>query len=108
MKQNFETLTNTGFDPSAHVNIDLKGFISHNKKNRTNVKVNYTKIEAKSNTFSSAQMFDSFSSMGLFEGEMELVSNPMFDLMKKSKTAKINMKMSSYRTLSKYYEEVCS
>ena len=37
-------LISQSLTPSGHVNIDLKGFISHNKKNRTNVKVNYSRL----------------------------------------------------------------
>lgn len=46
--------------------------------------------------------------MGMFEYEPEIITNPMFDLLKKSKTAKINLKFASFRKLSKYYEEVSS
>ena len=106
MNQQFEQFLSTGFNPSTHVSLDLKGFVAHNKKNRTNVKVNYTKIEASSHTFSSAQMLDSLSGVGMFEYEPELISNPVFDLMKKSKKAKVNLKMSSFRKISKFFEEV--
>ena len=108
MKQQFTNIVNQGFTPSAHVNVDLKGFISHNKKNRTNVKVNYSRLEMESNTFSSEQMLNTFSGMGMFEDEPEMVVNPMFDLVKKSKNTKVNLKFASFRKLSKFYSQVSS
>ena len=106
MNQQLEQFMNTGLNPSTHVSLDLKGFVAHNKKNRTNVKVNYTKVEATSDTFSSAQLLDSLSGVGAFEYEPEIVANPVFDLMKKSKKAKVNLKLSSFRKISKFFEEV--
>ena len=46
--------------------------------------------------------------MGVFEYEPEIVVNPVFDLMKKSKKAKVNLKLSSFRKISKFFEEVSS
>ncbi len=53
-------------------------------------------------------MIESFTNMGMFEYEPEIVSNPMFDFLKKSKTSKINLKFASFRKISKYFEEVSS
>ena len=106
VNQQLEQFMNTGLNPTTHVSLDLKGFVAHNKKNRTNVKVNYTKVEASSLTFSSAQLLDSLSGVGVFEYEPEIVVNPVFDLVKKSKKAKVNVKMSSFRKISKFFEEV--
>ena len=72
------------------------------------MKVNYSRLELVSNTFSSEQMLNTFSGMGMFEGEPEVVVNPMFDLMKKSKTTKANIKLASFRKISKFYSQVAN
>lgn len=47
----------------SHVNFDLKGIVSHNKKNRTNVKVDYAKFHLVSNAFCSENLINALSSI---------------------------------------------
>lgn len=106
MSEHIEQFLASGFNPSANINIDLKGYVSHNKKNRTNVKVNYAKTHVFSNVFSSDKMLDALSGVGVFDGEAEIVNNPAFDLLRRSKKVKATIKLASFRKILKYFEEV--
>ena len=78
------------FDPEAHVSFDIKGFISHNKKNRANVKVDYAKVELVSTTFSSEKALSTLCAIEAFSDDLaEVSSNPIFALIKKSRETKI-------------------
>ncbi len=52
-----------GLRLQSHINFDVKGKISHNKKNRTNVKVDYAKFNMTSNAFSSQSLVNSLTAM---------------------------------------------
>lgn len=51
--QMLQIFKNNGLAFQAHANFDIKGQISHNKKNRVNVKVDYAKFQFTSNAFNS-------------------------------------------------------
>ena len=51
LNKDLEIMRSHEFDPKLKVHYDLKGSISHNKKNRTNVKVDYCQAHIVSQNF---------------------------------------------------------
>lgn len=89
------------------MNLDVKGLVSHNKKNRTNVKVDYAQFHLVSNVFCSEYLMNSLSSIEELQSDFnEVFNNPFMSLVKKSKVAKLNLKFDSFRKLNKYYNEI--
>jgi hypothetical protein len=106
MLQVFE---NNGLRLQSHINFDVKGIVSHNKKNRTNVKVDYAKFHLLSNAFCSENLLNAFSAVEEFQNDLvDFLNNPFTDLIKKSKVVKLNVKMESFRKLNKFYNQVIS
>ena len=90
LNENLQALENNDFDPTFHASYDIKGFISHNKKNRTNVKVDYAKFDLASHSYNSENCWNALSCMEAFSGDIaELSMNPMMTLVKRSKETKI-------------------
>lgn len=63
IKESLQALVNNDFDVTTDITFDLKGFVSHNKKNRTNVKVDYVKFNYVSHAFSTNNLLNSLSAM---------------------------------------------
>lgn len=61
--QSFE---NNNLRFQSHLNFDVKGIVSHNKKNRTNVKVDYAQFHLVSNVFCSEYLLNSLSAIEEF------------------------------------------
>jgi hypothetical protein len=61
--QSFE---NNNLRFQSHLNFDVKGVVSHNKKNRTNVKVDYAQFHLVSNVFCSEYLLNSLSAIEEF------------------------------------------
>ena len=65
-----QALENNDFDPSFHASFDIKGFISHNKKNRTNVKVDYAKFDLVSHAYQADNAWNALSCMEAFSSDI--------------------------------------
>ena len=70
INENLQALENNDFGSNINIHFDLKGFISHNKKNRANVKVDYAQVKIISNVFSSGKLLDSLAAMDDFSEEI--------------------------------------
>ena len=55
---------NSEVDPSFQLSVDMKGLVSHNKKNRQNVKVNYTNLHFLGNKLLSPETINYSLSLG--------------------------------------------
>lgn len=104
MLQIFE---NNNVAMQANASFDVKGQISHNKKNRVNVKVDYAKFQLVSNAFSTEHLINALGSIEEFHNDLlEVLNNPFTELLKKSKMAKVNIKMDSFRKINRFYNQV--
>lgn len=88
------------------MHILLKGFVSHTLKNRTNVKVDYAKVN-----ITSEKSDTSVLTTILSENEMipsEVFGNPFFSSFGKIKHLRLNLKFKGFREMNKYYSEVAN
>lgn len=85
----------------------MKGKLTHTNNNRTNVLVDYTKFHLISNAFCSEKLINCLLDSHDFQNNFHYyIKSPFFELIKKSKVAKIDIKMDSFRKVSKYYSKV--
>lgn len=78
--------------------------MSHNVKNRTNVKVDYSYLNITGDEIDTEVLHGL-----LMEGEIipeEVINNPFYTTLKKAKKLHLALKFKSFRQINKFYEEM--
>ena len=87
------------------IQLQLKGFVSHTHKNRTNVKVDYAYVNLRADEMPDPDLLNNL----MVEGELipqEVLQNPFYTAATKTRKMHLALRLKSFRQINKYYEEM--
>ncbi len=97
-------LSNISKFNTFHMNVLLKGYVSHSLKNRANVKVDYSRFQLTADQIESQTIIEVLTNCEMIPGEV--LMNPFFNTLGKVRKFNLNLRYKGFREINKYYDGI--